>query len=462
MSQRTAHRPRTRRAHRTRRPKAKTHPFKRRVASWAQQVKRRLLTPLGKLLSTGSAIAGLAAIFFGLGSHHGGKAQVMTGDLNIAVAAFTTRGASVEGRGLATDAYRALSQRASRLDRTLDVRTLGPGEVGAIPAGSNRAEREQAARLATRTHADLVVYGDLRESATGTTLMPRFYLNPRKLPDAAELGGQYSYGPPIRVPYAISGNPQARALIRDELVRRTTGFASSFVAVGYYLIHDLRRAAVYFKRALPLLRAAQPRSLLLLLLGNIANQRHEPKRAIAYYRSALRARPGYDRAQLGLAEAEYSAAHHSCTRGRADRAGLARARRVFASVHPGARTGGTPSRIVRARIAFGLGQVDVCLSQARAATRWRQAQRELDSVVNAYDASVPELRDEAAEAHSDLGFIDLVAGAGHDRYQQARREYELAKEITTIPARRSYFARMIRFAETSASQRLRARSGANR
>jgi tetratricopeptide (TPR) repeat protein len=232
------------------------------------------------------------------------------------------------------------------------------------------------------------------------------------------------------------------------LVRRASTFATIFVAVGYYLQDDFSKAETYFKTALSRAHGQPVEPLLLLFLGNIANQRHQPHRAARYYTGALRLAPGYGRARFGLAEVQYALGKHDCSPRDVDAPMLRRARAAFGKV-PLADLRLDSARaalVLAAKVQFGVAQVDLCLSHAEVTSRWQQARRGFRAVIRAYASRRSELRDDAAEAHAGLGLSYLVLRT-RSGYRVAQREYRAAAETTTIDQRAAYFYRMLGYAD---------------
>jgi hypothetical protein len=298
--------------------------------------------------------------------------------------------------------------------------------------------------------ADIVVYGELTTGPLRTSLRPAFYLNATKLPSAGALGGRYGYGGTISLPYSLAVSPPARAHIRTALVRRTETYAQAFIGVGYYLLHAFSGAERHLSHALQAAPNASAAALLRLLLGNVAAQQGDAAAAAHDYSLSSRDSSTHKRAQLGLADVGYAVAHKHCRSGEISAQKLTAVRQRFAAVlralgGTSAAQGGSQ---LAAKAAFGEGQVDLCLSAARAAQRWSAAREEFAATIAAYHANVPELRDDAAEAHAGIGLNDLSVEQPPRAYVDARREYELAAQLTTAVSRRAYFDGAVGFADS--------------
>jgi tetratricopeptide (TPR) repeat protein len=375
----------------------------------------------------------------------------MSGDLNVAVAAFTTDGeATEEGIDLARDAAKVLGSELPGLDRSLQVEVRGPGAVGSIGGTKNGSQARAAQKLAQAIGADIVVYGELAADPQRTRLQPAFYLNTAKLPSAGALGGGFAYGRPIRLPYALAVSPPARAQIRAALIRRTEAYAQAFIGVGYYLLHALSRAELHLRHSLVEAPTPAVRALLRLLLGNIATQRGHIALAAREYSLASHVDTTRTRAQLGLADLRYEVAHKHCRAGELSLSPLNSARLGFATVlHSlgGIATARAGSPLA-AKATFGEGQVDLCLGAAGYGQRWHSAHEELTATIAAYTPSEPELRDDAAEAHAGLGLYDLSVEPAPAAYKDARHEYRAAAKLTTLKSRRAYFYGAVGYAYT--------------
>ena len=371
----------------------------------------------------------------------------MTGDLNIAVTPFTTQGrVTQEGVLLAEAASQDLRARVKDIEPALQVDLRGPGDSG-ITAVSDAS----APALAERINADIVLHGSLQENSTGTTVSARFYLNRAKLPSAGELAGNYDYGTTIRAPFALSISPQTRADVRARLVGETDDVATFLAAVGDYLTHKYGLAQIHLDEVLRGTARTDVRALALVLLGNVLAQENHPLRARALYAEAADYPITHARATYGKAEVQYAIARGTCTGRHVDVRGLQQARAAFANV-PLDRSAAVPPAsiaLLRAKVAFGLGQVELCLSHSGSIDNWRQARGEMESVVASYRSNVPELRDDAAEAYAGIGLADLHLQPVD--YAAASAAYTKAGQLTSIDARRMFFARMAAYASAHPS-----------
>jgi hypothetical protein len=190
------------------------------------------------------------------------------------------------------------------------------------------------------------------------------------------------------------------------------------------------------------------------LLGNIADQQGQTKIAARDYSLATHDTAIEARAQLGLADVRYQAGHKHCRPGESllsllssARHGFSRALRTYGGI-AAARTGSA----LAAKAAFGKGQVDLCLSAAGQTSRWLATRKEFTATIAAYRPTLPELRDDAAEAHAGLGLYFFSVEQAPAAYEDARREYSAAADLTTLRSRRAYFDGAIGFADAHLHQ----------
>jgi hypothetical protein len=414
-----------------------------RIEWWGMRIGPRSVAFVVALVGFAASVQSLAPLLFPGGSGHPSPPDAMTGDLNIAVAPFTTNGQATEdGVLLAQAVSQDLRTRVRHVEPGLQIPVRGPGEPGVSSVNDMTA-----LALAQRINADIVLHGSLRQDSTGTTVVARFYLNRTKLPSAGELAGNYTYGAGIRAPFPLTVSPETRAEVRSRLASEADVLATFFVGVGDYLTHRYTPAQKHLSEVLRNAADRDVRALSLVLLGNVVARENEPMRAEVFYAQAARYATTQGRAAYGLAEMQYTTARGTCSKPRANMSGLKQARVAFARVPLGGSRAlpADSTALLRAKVEFGLGQVDLCLSQSAGGDSWRRARSEMESVVASYGSNVSELRDDAAEAYAGIGLADL-----HVRpvdYAAVRAAYTRAGQLTSIPSRRTFFARMAAYAD---------------
>lgn len=406
----------------------------------------RVVAPIIALLAIAGSVASVLGLFSS-SSPARRPIQRMSGDLNVAVAAFTTDGrVTPNGLALAQTVTKSLHDGLGRLDSSIAIDVRGPdaGADGGLlskPVSSTAQARSVARQLS----ADIVVYGALHVEPDSTSVAPTFFLNGTKLPSAAPVTGQYGYGPALHSALSIEVNPQARADLRSALVARTTAYASAFIGVGYYLRHSLSRAERYLHAAS---RYAPSASLPLfdILLGNINAQNGATRAALHKYEHAAHDPTLRTRAKLGIGEVKYAEARGHCRSSDIRMAGLDAARLSFLQADRSAAHEAGLGGLLQAKARFGLGQVDLCLSSAGVAQDWSRARNEFLEVINSYRPSLVELRDDTAEAQAGIGLCDLSTKRPPTSYAKAYREYSAAAGLTTQRARAAYFYGVAAFA----------------
>ena len=400
----------------------------------------RIVAPIVALLALVGSIASVLGLFSSSGPAHV-PIRRMSGDLNVAVAAFTTDGrVAPAGLALAQAVANSLRKSLGHLDRSVAIEVRGPeaeatGGLLAHPVSSPVKARTIARQLA----ADIIVYGAINVTPDSTNVSPTFFLNATKLPSAAPVTGPYGYGPALHSAFSIEISPQARAELRSTLVARTAAYASAFIGVGYYLRHSLRRAALYLHAAS---RHAPPALLPLfeILLGNIDAQKGATQAALHKYERAAGDPTLHTRAELGIGEVRYAKSRGRCRSSDIRASGLDAARRNFVqAARSAAREGAPVSELLWAKARFGLGQVDLCASSAGVIPNWTRTRDEFLDVVHSYSPSLAELRDDTAEAHAGIGLCDLSSEQPPTSYVDAYREYGAAAGLTTRRDRAAYF-----------------------
>jgi tetratricopeptide (TPR) repeat protein len=383
---------------------------------------------------------------------------VMRGDLNVAVAEFgalDARGVAIdsaEARALAESMYatlggelRSINQATAAAEQRDDTQiwVWGPSHIGRI-AGNTPQQRALAAeQIAARTQAHLLIYGYLDQTADATRFVPQFYL--RNLQDTPELEGQHDLGQTVAV--RSLDDPASRSTLRANLLDRTRAFAEFVIGVSQFSSDKFAVARVHFSKAEtdPQWDDRSGKEVLYMFEGYTAGKLGDNAGARKYFERALAINPEFARAYLGLGEVQFQESlgkPEACARDSVKAAGIHDAIKLYqhalnAKVQP-ARSN------VPTWTALSLGRAYVCLSQADAGSYWSDAERELSTVIADYEADKrnPALRDPAAEAHSNLGFVYLPGRCDpnrQDRYRAAAQEYQRAIDLSPFHTERQGF-----------------------
>lgn len=369
----------------------------------------------------------------------------MSGDLNVAIGQFDGVDAqgkvvtSADAQAFADSFARTLDVKLSSL-RSLsgfDIQLRPPSQTGTIGGSTPQEQATHAERLARAIHADVIVYGNLTVGEDTSDFTPEFYLETLKLPNAEELGGQHDFGS-ISVLGDIGANPVFRQEMRASLLSRAEALAYFLLGLAYVDANNFHQAYSYFKavEANNGWAEQEGKEIVYLFLGNTANQLGNLKLAQTDFAHALKLNHEYARAWLGVAEVLFQQSRGGCEAGTVkSRAGLLQAIRLYQHVlhahsQPALSDVGT-------KVAFGLGRVYLCLSQALIWDDWALAEQQLKKVIATYDAGNMRVKELAAQAHGDLAVVYLPEAGdpkATEKYRRASEEYLLAIRLTRFPS----------------------------
>jgi tetratricopeptide (TPR) repeat protein len=397
-----------------------------------------MVRPLGRVVA---AVATVASIYGGYVLVWPKPPVQLEGDLNIAVARFDGTGAHRSSGGLEFSFFRALERDLSHRRGTLEIEVGSPDDMGGI-GEEPAAFASRARQLAADHNADMVVYGVLDTDDVESTFRPQFFLAPERLRGAEELAGPYALGAPIRVEGDAVENPVARAAMRIGLTARASALTELLIGLGYNEIRRRRQAIEHFKAASESVAwDRRGRALLFQLIGNSRGAQGNLRSAVQNYRSALQVQPGYARALFGLAEVEYQRARGDCSRATARPRRLARASKAYAAVSSAPLQPALPlaRRVLATKVALGIARIDFCAGRAGITGRLGDAQSGLESIIDD-GSSVPELREQVAQAYAYLGYIALSQrrpGNEQAPLRAARNHFAHAAELARQPQRRA-------------------------
>lgn len=368
----------------------------------------------------------------------GGEAsQRLNGDVNVAVARFVGLGspeATVQAAALSASLATYLRRRASadrgRLAPTVEV--AGPETVGAMAMASAEGQEEL-----DRLNATIGVSGELRGEPQATVLSIVIRVNERQLHLAQQIGPVIRQR--VRMAGAIDESVATRLRVRGQLVETIDQVGGLLLGLGELESGHTRRARELLGEALLSWPADSGQEALHLLIGHTLAQERRYRRARSRYRRALNVRPGYVRARFALAALDFQIAAADCSQARTNARALHSAREAFDAIAREA------SSTLRTKALFARGRADACLSQAGLVHRFGPAKASFESVVDAYDSGIPDVRHEAAESLGWLAFISLPArGAAprsaHRSLGTAAGYYRRATALAIDPGRRRFFA----------------------
>ena len=392
---------------------------------------------------------------------------VMRGTLNLAVADF----ASTDSRGdqaakatakLATDVATSvadlLTEQLRPTASRMRIEVRGPAQFPQIRGASQAARAQAAKQRALQIDADIVVYGTLSTDGNTTTLQPELYVSDSIQGDTGELVGDHLWGSPIPLPGGPESNRLATQLFGEPLSAQTKALASMILGIWYYQAGQPSVALQHLHAVAEDSEGLDQdgRQLVYLFLGNAAERqgaqeqrkqnpdlgtvRRSFAQAIGYYQRALRIDPQYARAWYGIAESRFLQVGLSCQPDRTNRPLLAQ---VVRDLERAQRATHRPTLAnLDAKIAFGLGRAQVCMTLAGVADRRAQAQEQLSIAIRAFqqnpsgDSSNRRLREIAAEAYAQRGLLEATYANTPDARAHDLRAVEDYKQAIALSADR--------------------------
>lgn len=263
--------------------------------------------------------------------------------------------------------------------------------------------------------------------------------------DAEELAGQYEFGAEIDVD-RLTTNPAVSRLLSEQAAQRVTALAQFTLGLGYYQLGKHDKATQHFNEATNIKGwdDHSGKEVLYLFLGNNAGKLGNLTSARVFYSRALRINPEYARAQIGIAETIFHRSMGSCEAGNVNVAGLKEsASRYELSLQA---TSQPALSNIKNKVAFGLGRIYLCLSQALVADHWADAEYEFKKVTSDFESGNDRIRNLAAQAYANLGLIYLPFEGDSDaerKYQQAVHEYQKAIAISQKAKEKANYYHML-------------------
>ncbi len=389
----------------------------------------------------------------------------MDGNINIAVADFgqiDAQGdsvASADAHSRAGLFYGNLSTQLQLLRDELSgsgvpikIDQRGPDEVGRVRGATPDDRAKDAAAMADKWNADVVLYGNLILAIDRTTFDVNVYLRPKRLGNAEELAGQHVFGSVTPMPGNVTLNAAAAGILNQRIQNGTRALAYFVVGLGYFSLggNNFNTAYEYFQRALnpasndpdkptpadPAKQApADPaiRQILYLFAGKSQHEVQEWDKAHEYYQAALDLNPNYARARLGLAETEFQLSRgNDCEADKVNPAGLQHA---VDEIQTAIDAPNQPAMAdIKPKGKFYLSRVYMCQTLANVADRWKEAEDAAQAVVREFDAGNTRIVDWAGEAHAQLGLIYWLRPVANSERaawdKRAAQEYEQAVKLT--------------------------------
>ena len=177
-------------------------------------------------------------------------------------------------------------------------------KFGIMRGDTPNVRRESAANLAEKVNAHMVIYGNLAPDGEAQVLDLEFYLSPQVNDETGSIVGPHRLGKPIPLPVPFdTDSPEANIVVGEKLETRgdalfwlTMGLTQQVLGRSEQALATLRRAEVEL--------ADWPendgKELLYFFIGREELFLEQTDRAEASFRKALKVKPNYARAQVGL------------------------------------------------------------------------------------------------------------------------------------------------------------------
>ncbi|MBG0568528.1 hypothetical protein [Actinoplanes aureus] len=242
------------------------------------------------------------------------------------------------------------------------------------PSGVERAGPEALAQVGAEHAADVVLTGRLHTAGELWTMTIDVVLTERVFSETPEFVGRHeiSITEPADV---VRGNVEVNHQLAGDAVRYVEAVVAFVRGLGRYALDDYPGAEGFFRTAdgrLSGITRTTRGEVILLMLGNAVGRAARFAEAADLYRRALRQRPGYARATVGLAEALRADSQ-------GDPTGLRQALELY-----GTALARPESTLLEMKARLGRGLTYQSLSLLHAGVYWAAADAEFGAVRRAY------------------------------------------------------------------------------
>jgi tetratricopeptide (TPR) repeat protein len=330
--------------------------------------------------------------------------------------------------------FAAVSSEASQLPVALRNAVIGPEQIPPV-AGLTAEERARYGQgFAERNNISLLIYGIVRQGATGHVVEPEFYVTEDSFSYGSEIAGSSRLGQPV--PFAVPITAASLVTVNREMNSRTQVLRYIIEGLAYFSIDEWDRAQQAFEDALTTPGWESGEEVVYLLIGATALAEYDPitnrdplLAAKMAFSQAYSLKPQYARSLLGmgavlLQEAcVLSADGRGC--GAVDTGKLQEAQSWYeASLTT---TDNQASYFVPLKAAYGLGQVALLGAEYSVPDfDLAQAKVKFEEVIRLGEGSdLPSLVRYVGVAYSYLGRIDMLSG----QYSSAVTLYQRSNEI---------------------------------
>jgi tetratricopeptide (TPR) repeat protein len=353
------------------------------------------------------------------------QAKEMAGQFNVAVAEFTVQdanGKTLRGKDGTLLAAYVENQIGSQfteieLNKNIPYEVWGPDQTGVV-AGDTAEERSiNAAALAKKIHAHVLIYGVIISDGNQSRFVPEFYVNHASFQDASEITGEHKIGTEVKLSLPFVDSIQA--VENRGLAGRVNALDLITIGLAYYSVDDFENAAYYLEQAAAEDRwlEASGKEVAYLLVGNAyvrwASRVDDSKYltdAAENYAKALDINKTYGRGLVGQANVLYLEALGPLDHPQIDPAKLDEA---DARVTQALELEGQPeSDNIESKAHFNRGQIDLARFSAKVPGEdWLvRAKEEFLFVTRDYESGDTTLESLASHSYFRLGIIAYYQG----------------------------------------------------
>lgn len=356
-----------------------------------------------------------------------------------------------DGRNLAYYLYQELDSNFPDLGLGNRYEIRPPGETCQVNGKTREERANQAADLAERISADVIVYGVIIDQGKDSQLIPEFYVNYRGFNEAEEIIGQHSLGRALLVTLPFNTD-QFVPVDNPPLAARTDALSQITIGLAFYSIDNYDSAYEYF------LKAEQVRGwltnagkeLIYLLLGN-ARIRQASKlnstaylgEAMDYFDTALTFKPDYARAEVGKAGLLYLMAIGDPNDKRLDRIDLDKLDEATSAYEAALHLDDPPeSAHIEVKVHYGLGKIyrarylhGLAAQKSDLSTSLNMAKDEFETVLQEYKNGNARIKNLAGHSLAGLASLAWVQGD----YNTAAKDYESSIDLVS-PFYQAYYA----------------------
>lgn len=418
------------------------------VNNFIQTVDEKLLKRLGLEQRLGFVLIGVLLIagFFGIyfGLRQGGK-NIMTGEFRIAIASFAENGKNLPtdiGYTIADGINIRMASDLQEITVGPKVTLWGPARVGVIKGTTADERAENAAKLAKKIHAHMIIYGVVEQTSSGMKVTPEFYLDQQGFHQGSEILGQYASAS-FSLPGADS--PSWQLNFGRQMEIRTDIVSSMAQALSYVAVFEYGAALEKFQ-AIAVIQGwddDQGKEVLYALIGFTAGKVKQYDLTRSSLERAIEINPRYARPYVGMANLSYVLALqpvevseniNDVDQGLLNQCFSYLDQAVQAPEKP-------PLADVDIKIHFSRGQCYWLKTYSGKLDNYSLATKEFQQVLDAYDnGENPRLQELAAESHARLGLIAILT----ENPTEALAQYEEAvKLLADNPERQAIFQQSV-------------------